>query len=190
MARADAARLIAILRTYVRATVPMTRALERTGWAVTGPSAHAHRTGSYARLAAVVVGPEETLVLGESRLGEGEPEQGGFLLVDQQALESQVGPVGELQREFGGSVARTWVPGADERGIVSLGFYDLASFHALMAAPRVVTAARVLNMRLLHEGPVADPQGHVLDLADHLVAIMPGDPPPSTPAAATAPAAP
>jgi hypothetical protein len=179
--RADAGVLITILRSYVRSTLPVTRALERTSWSVTGPAAHRSVTDSYRRLAAVAVGAEETLVLSESRLGGGDPEPGGFLLVDSQTLESQVGPVGDIQRDFGGSFARNWIPGSEERGIISLGFYDWGSFHTLMAAPRVVTAARALNLRLLAGGTSPHSADHVFDLADHLVAIMPGDRPLSAP---------
>jgi hypothetical protein len=183
--RADAGVLITILRSYVRSTLPVTRDLERMSWSVTGPSAHRSVTDSYLRLAAVSVGAEETLVLSESRLGGGAPEPGGFLLVDAQTLESQVGPVGDIQRDFGGSFARNWIPGSTERGIISLGFYDWGSFHTLMAAPRVVTAARALNLRLLAGGPTPHSAEHVFDLADHLVAIMPGDRPLSTPLSQT-----
>jgi hypothetical protein len=176
-AHRDAPTIIAILRQYVRSTLPLTRALERMGWTVTGPSAHRSAADAYRRIAAVTVGPEETLVLSESRLGTGLPEPGGFLLVDQFALEDRVGPVSDMQRDFGGTFARTWLPGAQDRGIVSLGFYDWGTFRTLMAAPQVVAAARHLNVRLLEESPSRQPERHVFDLADHLVAIMPGDRP-------------
>jgi hypothetical protein len=177
MQRADAGTLITVLRLYVRSTLPVTRDLERRHWCVTGPSAHRSTSRDYTRLAAVRIGREETLVLSESRLGGRAPEPGGFLLVDQDVLESRVGPVGDLQRDFGGTFARSFVPGSDDRGITALGFYDWGSFHTLMAAPRVVSAARHLNLRLLHESPAIEQEQHVADLADHLVAIMPGDRP-------------
>ena len=175
--RPDFTTLVSILRLYVRTTLPVTRGLERASWTVTGPSAHPSVTDTYTRLAAVTVGPEETLVLSESRLGDGEPEPGGFLLVDQETLETRVGPVGDMQREFGGAFARSYVPGSEDLGVVSLGFYDWGSFFTLMSAPRVVAAARQLNIRFLSSGASVSPELHVFDIADHLVAVMPGDRP-------------
>lgn len=175
MGRADASTIISVLRLYVRSALPVTRALERTHWVVTGPSAHHSTTPTYRRLAAVSVGGVEVLVLNESHMGDGRWEQGGHMLVDQATLETQVGPVGDIQRDFGGVITR--VPESDDLGVVSLGFFDWGGFHTLMSAPRVVSATRHLVLRLLqsHEHPDADK--HVFDIADHLVAVMPGDKP-------------
>lgn len=180
MSRADASTIISVLRLYVRSALPVTRALERSHWTVTGPSAHRSATPSYRRLAAVSVGGTEVLVINESHLGDGHWEQGGFMLVDQAALETQVGPVGDIQRDFGGVITR--VPESDELGVVSLGFYDWGGFHTLMSAPRVVSATRHLVLRLLKSADLSGTSTshsdkHVFELADHLVAVMPGDKP-------------
>ena len=174
MARGDAGAIISVLRQYVRNALPVTRALERQAWSVTGPSAYASATASYRRLAAIQVGALEVLVLNESDMGDGRWEQGGFMLVDQDTLETEVGPVGDMQRDFGGAVSR--VPESEELGIVALGFYDWGGFSALMGAPRVVSATRHLVLRQLDINNTA-PELHNFDLADHLVALVPGDRP-------------
>ena len=179
MNRPDAANIISVLRLYVRSALPVTRALERTHWKVTGPSAHQSPTSTYRRLAAISLGGTEVLVLNESDMGNGRLEQGGFLLVDRDVLETQVGPLGDMQRDFGGVFSQ--IPESDELAVVSLGFYDWGGFNTLMSAPRVVSATRHLVLRLLETPEVEQDRLHLFDLADHLVAVMPGDKPLSAP---------
>lgn len=181
MNRADASKIISVLRHYVRSALPVTRALEGSHWVVTGPSAHVSSSPMYRRLAAIDVCGTEVLVLNESDMGNGQWEQGGHLLVDQATLEAQVGPVGDMQRDFGGVFSR--VPESDELGVVSLGFFDWGGFTTLLSAPRVVAATRHLVLRLLQSSGTANDRAHVYDLADHLVAVMPGDKPLTSPQA-------
>lgn len=170
------ATILSVLRAYVRTTIPCPRALEQQWWTVTGPSDHPAAVPSYGRLAAITVGPTQTLVLSESRLGE-RSEPGGFLLVDRATVESRVGPVSDLEREVAGVWARSWVPDVPEDTVAALGFYEWGGIWSLLQTPAVVMAARRLNVDLMAQGASLHPERHVPDLADRLVALMPGDPP-------------
>lgn len=170
------ATILSVLRAYVRTTIPCPRATEQQWWTVTGPSDHPAAVATYGRLAAITVGPTQTLVLSETTLG-GHSEPGGFLLVDRATVESRVGPVSDLEREVAGVWARSWVPDVSEDAVAVLGFYEWGGIWSLLQTPAVVMAARRLNVDLMEQGTSRRPERHVPDLADRLVAIMPGDPP-------------
>lgn len=160
-----------VLRVLVQTTVPRPRATERRFWSLSGmPDATAQESPTVTRMATLTVRDLSTAVFARHQAHADEIQ--GRMTVSCGALERRAGSLEAFQDLWPELLVE---PGAREQGAGP----DACTIHFLDATHLLdvlldnchdlVHAARVLNLRMMRQGPSGHRSTHCMDLADHVV---------------------
>ncbi|WP_137122488.1 hypothetical protein [Segeticoccus rhizosphaerae] len=164
--------LAVVLRVLTQTTIPRPRATERRFWSLSAMSdaPTGEPASCVSRLATLSVRDLATAVF--ARHHDHPDEIQGRVCVSRAALERSVGSLDVFQNAWPELLV---APGTlePEAGPDVCTVYFLDATHLLEALMDdrhdLVQAARVLNLRLMRQGPTSHRNGHCMDLADHVV---------------------
>jgi hypothetical protein len=161
-----------VLRVLTQATIPRPRSTEGRFWSLSAmPGAMEGQAPSrVSRLATLMVRDLATAVFARHVDHPGEIQ--GRVSVSRASLERSTGSLDAFQRSWPELLVEG---GAGEPGagpdVCTIHFVDATHLLDVLMDDRhdLVQAARVLNLRLMRQGPTSHHNGHCMDLADHVV---------------------
>jgi hypothetical protein len=152
-----------VLHWYIPACLPKPAETERTFWAVSALPA-TNRNAYKQRLCTLSVNKMEVLFLVQTQLDEA-TWISGVMNVSLSTLTDGTGSLKSLERKYPDLFFDLGTYESGGGDVASIQFFE-KDISLLMEMPRLVEAARAMNLMLMRKGPTFQWRGHCYDLAD------------------------